>query len=352
MKKSVSGNKGLTPWFGMIITVVSIAVSVSCPVRAFAADTPATLSPPVTPPPASTYPPAVTPPPTGLHKTRILEGNDLILRGSAEDGLAIESDNDTFVKYFFNLDQLTPGDYMVAKLDIRNTDADPFTLTVEVQDTSANHPFFREDDTVFLIDKLSMKIVENGTVLTTLTDLSSKRWRYDFTDKFLPGDDNVRTIEFWLYLEGASTGNDYMEKDAALVWIFTANISPGESSPPSSPPSNPPPSDRRRSRTPSSSPPGDNPPGTPPETPPTVVDEQETPMGPTTIVLVPPEQPEPEPEITLEEDVPLGTPKEMPKTGEISLLYGLSGGALLIGAGLMLLRKRNEKEEEKEKTEK
>lgn len=256
-----------------------------------------------------------------------VRAENLVLTGDA-DGLKISSnDQENPLAMLFRLDKMTPGDNTSSTITIENLYEYAFSLSVEVKD------LHDAGSGLNLSDKFIITVEQDGVELASFPRTNGK---YIFPNNFAPKSKSV--LKFTVNLPG-EVGNEYQETTAELQWIFTATRS---TSPPNTPTPTPTPSN---SKPPTSTPRTSTPSGTPTQTPSTT----NTPitMPPTTpdrnleengeVLSITDEIDYPSRLLPNEGDSSESITKIMPKTGETPLATYVSGGALAIGTGFLLL---------------
>lgn len=251
--------------------------------------------------------------------TNIIFADDIELIGS-ELGLVVEP-TDTRL---FELENLNPGDTREATITIKNENTSPFQLYMRAERIG-------EAEEIDLFDRIELQVFLGDRIYSG----NIKGFALENIDlgRFNPED--TRNLRFVITLPGPETGNEYQATSAEIKWIFTAEADV----PPPPPPPPPPPGGTTTVTV-------VTPPTPPveeiiideevPEAPVEEIIEEEIPEEPEEIIIDE-EIPEAPVEIIIEEEIPQAP--VMPRTGEIpTLLYYLIG-SILIGLGIIGIRK-------------
>lgn len=115
---------------------------------------------------------------------------------------------------FLNKSNMLPGDSVSRVMDIENKYSVPYELFIKAERIT---PVEKYD----LLNKLQLKITYNNKVIYQGATSGEDGLENNISlGTYKPGDKGVLKAE--VVLDGPSTGNDYMNKNAEVEWIFTA----------------------------------------------------------------------------------------------------------------------------------
>lgn len=127
-----------------------------------------------------------------------------------EIGINFTKESDEFLQ----IDNILPGDSCSGIINIKNESNDTFDLYMRIEKYEKNPKFN-------ILDKLVLRVSnKDGEIYNGSVNQSETLEKNIYLGSFNRG--NEDNIKIDLLLDGESTGNEYINKNGEIEWIFTA----------------------------------------------------------------------------------------------------------------------------------